>query len=269
MYEVPSQFGRLCVTESDEGRRSLWFGHGRVCQGVIELGGGACVGLPYVAVALAAMTIAPVLDRVLVIGLGAGMIPRFVHAHLPDTRIDVVEIDPVVVEVASRFFALEPDARLQVHVDDGRRYLDRCEARYDAIVLDGYGLHEVPSHLSTREFLALVRRALAPQGVVVANVWGDVSQRHHACTLATYRDGFAQVHVLDVATLANKIVLARADAGALTREQLVARARAFSAAHRLPLELADHVYAVRGVDELGADLRILHDGEGELFAGSR
>jgi spermidine synthase len=146
-----------------------------------------------------------------------------------------------------------------VHIADGRQFIVDSARRYDAIFLDGYGLHEVPTHLSTREFLAAVRAALQPGGVVVANVWGDSSSRFHACTLATYRDGFAEVHVLDVATLASKIVLALAEPIALTREQLVARARAVSRARQLPLDLGDHVLGMHGVDELALHGSVLHD----------
>jgi hypothetical protein len=44
--------------------------------------------------------------------------------------VDVVEIDPVVVEVARSHFGLIEDARLRVHVDDGRRFVERAEARW-------------------------------------------------------------------------------------------------------------------------------------------
>ncbi len=247
IYETPARFGPLGVTESG-GRRSLWFGRGRVCQGTVELGRVECSSLPYVPVALAALTIVQPLERVLIVGLGAGVIPRFLHAFVPDLRIDVVEIDPVVVEVAERFFELEQDARLQVHVDDGRHYIGECDARFDAIILDGYGLHEVPSHLSTLEFLAAVRAALRPHGAVVANLWGDSKVRHHECMVATHREAFAEVHVLDVAPLGNTIVLALPRRLALGREALIAAARGFSAAHRLPLDLGDHVHAMRAVE---------------------
>ncbi|MFV8752306.1 spermidine synthase [Nannocystaceae bacterium ST9] len=241
IHEQRAEFGPLSVTESGEGRRSLWFGRGRVCQGVVELGRIGCVGMPYVAVAIAALSVARGLDRVLVVGLGAGVLPRFLHAHLPRTQIDVVEIDPVVVAVAERFFEFETDAHLRVHVADGRDYLASCDARHDAIILDGHGLHEVPSQLSTPEFLATTRAALRPGGVVVANVWGEAGSRHHECTLAKYRDAFAQVHVLDVDTLANKILLALPEPLALNRERLVAQARAFSIEHGFPIDLGDHV----------------------------
>ncbi len=261
VFEAPSTFGDLSVTESADGWRSLWFGKGRVCQGVVELGRVGCSGLPYLAVALAGLAWVRELRSVSVVGLGAGVLPRFLHAYLPELEIDVVEIDPLVVEVAERFFEFETDAKLRVHVGDGRDFITRCTSRYDAIVLDGYGLHEVPSHLSTLEFLLATRAALRPGGLVVANLWGDSSSRYHACTLATYAEAFAQIEVLDVGTLANKIVLALPESSALGREGLIARAREFSRVHRLPLDLGDHVQAMQGLAELGPLGCVLRDCE--------
>jgi spermidine synthase len=260
LFEVPAAFGDLSVTESSDGRRSLWFGKGRVCQGVVELGRIDCSGMPYVALALAGLTLPTELREVLAVGLGAGVLPRFLRAYVAEASIDVVEIDPVVVDVATRFFELEQDDRLHVHVADGRQFIADATRRYDAIFLDGYGLHEVPTHLSTREFLAAVRAALRPGGVVVANVWGDSSCHFYDCTLATYRDVFAQVYVLDVVTLANKIVLALPESITLTREQLIARARAFSLERQLPLDLGDHVVGMHRVDELARG-KVLRDHE--------
>jgi spermidine synthase len=261
LFEVPAAFGDLSVTESSDGRRSLWFGRGRVCQGVVDLGRVDCSGMPYVAVALAGLTLPNALRDVLAVGLGAGVLPRFLHAYVSEATIDVVEIDPVVVDVAERFFEFERDDRLHVHVADGRQFIADSTRLHDAIVLDGYGLHEVPTHLSTREFLAAARAALRPGGVVVANVWGDSSCHFYECTLATYCDVFAQVYVLDVVTLANKIVLALPQPITLTREQLIARARAFSLARQLPLDLGDHVLGMHVVDEFALRGTVLRDHE--------
>jgi len=257
VVELPSQFGPLGVTESPDGRRSLWVGRGRVCQGVVEPGRVGCGGLPYAALVLAGLSLPARHERALVIGLGAGVIPRFLHTYLPDIQVDVVEIDPVVVEVARRYFAVEPDARLHVHVDEGRRFVMACEQRYDAIVLDGYGLHEVPAQLSTCEFLQRVRTLLRPGGVVLGNLWGDASVRHHARMLASYVEVFGRVALLHGASRENTIVLARRAGGVPTRDELALLAREFSCKHGLPLELGE---VVCRLDTLGAvDAEVLRD----------
>ena len=113
----------------------------------------------------------------LYIGLGGGSAPKRAWRDFPQLSIDVVELDPVVRDVAYRWFGLPRDERLRVHVDDGRRFLRRTDRQWDAIVLDAYYSDSVPFHLTTREFLELVRSRLRPGGVVAANVIGAVRGR--------------------------------------------------------------------------------------------
>src|SRR5450759_3529900 len=61
--------------------------------------------------------------RVLVIGLGGGVLPKRIWHDYPDVQVDVVELDPQIVEVARRYFDLPQDERLRVTVADGREYV--------------------------------------------------------------------------------------------------------------------------------------------------
>ncbi|GAQ85556.1 S-adenosyl-L-methionine dependent methyltransferases [Klebsormidium nitens] len=56
--------------------------------------------------------------RVLVIGLGGGGLPMFLHNHLP-LRVKVVELDPVVAQMAQRHFGFVEDDRMQLEIGDG------------------------------------------------------------------------------------------------------------------------------------------------------
>ncbi|HVS19678.1 MAG TPA: fused MFS/spermidine synthase, partial [Planctomycetota bacterium] len=114
-------------------------------------------------------------------------------------RVEAVEIDPVVTEIARRDFGLR-EAEARVHHADGRRFLVANEKRYDAIVLDAFGSSSIPFHLATREAFALVASRLAPDGVLAINVeavgWDDVLVRSFAATL---RESFAHVLALPIA----------------------------------------------------------------------
>lgn len=58
-----------------------------------------------------------------VIGLGAGLLPMFLHRCLPILDIDVVELDSVVVDLARKYFDFREDEHLKVHVTDGIKYV--------------------------------------------------------------------------------------------------------------------------------------------------
>jgi spermidine synthase len=114
----------------------------------------------------------PGVKRILVVGLGAGSIPKRFTRDYADVTIDTVELDPAVVDVAKRFFEVKEDARHRIAVQDGRVFLRRADAKYDLIILDAYFAEGIPFHLATKEFLEIVRDHLAPGGVVVSNIIG-------------------------------------------------------------------------------------------------
>ncbi|CAN4120822.1 unnamed protein product [Withania somnifera] len=62
--------------------------------------------------------------RSVVIGLGAGLLPMFLHKHLTFAEIEVLELDPVVVDLARDYFDFRDDERLKVHVTDGLKYVE-------------------------------------------------------------------------------------------------------------------------------------------------
>jgi len=131
--------------------------------------------------------------RMLVLGLGGGVIPRDMRYYFPDAEIDVVDIDPEIPHIAKEFFAFSEDGKLKVHVDDGRMFIKKQLRRdpvpkYDIIILDAFNGDYIPFHLMTKEFLQEVQRVLDDDGVVVANVF--YSNRLFDAEFKTFLDVF-------------------------------------------------------------------------------
>ncbi|MEO5575058.1 MAG: fused MFS/spermidine synthase [Gaiellaceae bacterium] len=136
--------------------------------------------------------------RILYIGLGGGSAPKRTWRDFPATRIEVVELDPEVVEIAYKYFELPRDPRLRVEVEDGRRFLAGNDGPWDAIVIDAFYSDSIPFHLATREFLELARSRLTPGGVVATNIIGAVrgtDSRLFRSMLRTYRAVFPTVAI--------------------------------------------------------------------------
>ena len=156
--------------------------------------------------------------RILMIGLGGGSAPKRMWRDFPELELEVVELDPVVRDVAYRFFELPRSPRLRVTVEDGRRYLQRNSERWDAIMVDAYFSDALPFHLTTVEFLELARSRLNPGGVIVSNVIGSVAgegSKLFRSMYKTYRAVFPTVTVhpvnefgSDAELLKNLIVVA-------------------------------------------------------------
>jgi spermidine synthase len=135
---------------------------------------------------------------------GAGFtFPREYLRAYPQARINVVEIDPQMTEIARRFFRLQDDPRLSITHRDGRVFLDRAPAgAYDVVLMDAFGsLFNVPYQLTTVEAVREISRVLAPDGVVIFNlgsaITGDGSKFLQA-ELKTYQEIFPHVYLFKV-----------------------------------------------------------------------
>jgi len=149
------------------------------------------------------LTALPVLARpearsMLVIGLGGGIaveaVPRSVE------RIDVVELEPEVVEAnraLSAVRARDPlaDPRIRLLLNDARGALALSQERYDAIVSQpSHPWTAGASHLYTREFFALARDRLTPEGVLLQWIGpGFVDADLLRILVATLEDVFPHV----------------------------------------------------------------------------
>jgi spermidine synthase len=118
----------------------------------------------------------PVIDEVesmLVLGGAALTLPVEFQRRRPDMEISVVEIDPVVTELAGRYFAYGQAPRPNIHVvhQDARIFLRASRETFDVVYLDVFDhLLTVPWTMVTEEALRDIERRLAPDGLFVANI---------------------------------------------------------------------------------------------------
>ncbi|KAI9075741.1 hypothetical protein K1719_042227 [Acacia pycnantha] len=65
--------------------------------------------------------------KAVIVGLGAGLLPMFLHRCIPFMHIEAVELDPVIVDIARGYFNFAEDERLKVHVADGIQFVNDIE----------------------------------------------------------------------------------------------------------------------------------------------
>lgn len=259
LHESRSAHNRLIVTEEMANVRSLRFEPGGAYQSLVHVGDPLDLIMPYTRAVMISLALVESPRRVLVVGLGGGSMPMFLRALFPDAIIDAVELDPAVVEVAREFFAFREDARLRVHVADGREFVERAVGRYDLVFLDAYGPSEIPRHLATVEFLRAVRSRLAEGGVAVGNVWESVQNPLYGAMARSYATAFDQLCVLTIPHSLNRVFLARGAAQESIERELRARAAAVEARHRLPFELRP--FLEQGCKGAAAGEGVLRDGD--------
>jgi hypothetical protein len=113
----------------------------------------------------------PRLDRVGLIGLGAGSLACYAEAGQHWTYF---EIDPAVVRIARdpALFTFYDDcpARLDVVLGDARLTLARGDERFGVLVVDAFNSDAIPLYLLTREALRVYRARLSEDGLLAFNI---------------------------------------------------------------------------------------------------
>ena len=184
LLEKDSVYHRIRVHE-DASWRYLRFD--RSLQGGMLLKDPTISPLRYTDYVHLAWLFTPSIQRMLVVGLGAGSIPKSFLRSYPQVLMDSVELDPVVVDVARQYFAVPEGPRHRIIVQDGRQYVRRTEGLYDVILMDAYFAEGIPFHLVTREFFQQVKAKLTPGGVVVANIVGALGGPNSKLFRAIYK----------------------------------------------------------------------------------
>jgi len=240
LYEGQTMSGLTRVTQDRNGIRTLRFGKYGTRQSVVKMGDLDYLGLPYAKSAMIGPAFTEHLDRILVLGVGAGNIPMFLRKHYSDAQIDVIDIDPQIITLAKQYFNFLEDDLLHAHAQDGRAFIENVQKPYDLIFLDAYMAAGIPKHLATKEFLLSLKKALKPSGAIIANMWSTPKVNpHYRSMLRTYQEVFHEVHTLRVPTAGNKIVIALPQLRGVTLNTIAQRAQLISLQKQLPFDLSE------------------------------
>ena len=182
------------------------------------------------------------ITSVVMIGLGGGSAQRsFVH-YYPNVRVETVEIDPVVHEVAKAFFAFKESERQKVNIEDGRVFLRRSQAKFDLLIVDAYVQNRygssIPQHLATKEFFQIANERLNTNGIVAYNVIGTTGGWRSGIIGAIYKTlkaVYPQVYVFPCRTTQNVVLLATKATGRVELAALNARADQMIKSERIRL----------------------------------
>ncbi len=127
--------------------------------------------------------------KVLLIGLGAASLTKFLYHNYPLAKLTVVEIEPRVVAAARQFFKLPEDPkRLNIVIADGARYVAETDKTWDLILVDGFDEDARPGELDTLPFYQMCRARLNDNGVMAVNLLGR--SRGYSASLARMREAF-------------------------------------------------------------------------------
>lgn len=238
LFNQKSPYNRVIVTQSPDGVRYLRFdSESNPVQSAYDTRHPDRLVAIYSRAVMGGLAIVPRPQKILVIGLGGGSISKFLHQHFPEALVQSVELDPVVIEAAKRFFDFREDEHNKAFAGDGRAFLEKSKDRYDLIMLDAFGPDSAPHALITREFLKLAREHLSDGGLVVANIQGPAVNKLYSSMLLTYQDVFAELHIIKAPGHENRIFLASPRKLGLFKDRLITLAAQVQAREHFDFDL--------------------------------
>lgn len=105
---------------------------------------------------------------VLILGMGTGTYANQCLKYYDGIRVEGVEIDRKITDLAHRYFELPETVGVTTY--DGRAFLQAVDKKYDVIMVDAYQDITIPFQMSSVEFFTMVREHLKQDGVMVVNM---------------------------------------------------------------------------------------------------
>src|SRR5512143_1028000 len=148
------------------------------------------------------------IKRVAIVGLAAGTTARQMTAVYGNIPIDGFEIDPKIVEVGQKYFAMNMP-NLNIVIGDGRWNLEQSPYKYDIIAVDAYRPPYIPPHMTTQEFFQIAADHLTDDGVLTINSASVPGDRRLINGLATTMGTiFPSIYTLDIPGSLNTMIFA-------------------------------------------------------------
>lgn len=117
------------------------------------------------------MAVHPQVEKILVIGGGEGGVVRELAKYDTVEQIDVVEADPLLVEVCRKYFPQMAcslnDPRVHIYHEDGLRFIRSKSDAYDLIIIDSPNPFGAGEGLFTKEFYGNCFNALHEDGIMI------------------------------------------------------------------------------------------------------
>lgn len=171
LFKTETKYFNIEVRENHQGLRQLIFLPYLGAQSIWDPKHPKKVFSPSLKTLCATLAVSDQMPKqYLFLGMGAGIMPRFIHRHFPAAKIDIVELDPAIPRIAEQYFGFKPNSQTTIITADARVYINKCTKHYDVIIVDVYNAKMVPFQVTTEEFFSRLKACLKPQGIAGVNL---------------------------------------------------------------------------------------------------
>ena len=117
--------------------------------------------------------------KVLILGMGMGSVPFILQEiHQKHFEYDLVEIDPVIIDMAQKYTLNHYQLQCNIHCTDAYSFVEQCNSKFDMIIVDLFIDDLVPEHFETQSFLVNLKKIMHGDTLLIFNRLSNHKMNH-------------------------------------------------------------------------------------------
>ena len=207
IYHDKNKFGDVFVVENKNKRCMTFDPQCHRMQSCIDLNNPNYIIFKYIKIIMSSLflTNTPPKD-ILIVGAGCGMLGNIMNKIIPTAKINMVEINPLVIKIAKKYFNFKTNENINVKIMDGYKFImNSPAAKYDLVILDVSSKDYTPKKFLTVKLVENVKRILKNGGVVAVNT--QLNSSYSEIHNSIYSEVFGEYK--DVIIVKNRLIFTK------------------------------------------------------------
>ncbi|KAL9411310.1 hypothetical protein AB3S75_044996 [Citrus x aurantiifolia] len=160
--------------------------------------------------------------KAVVIGLGAGLLPMFLHECMPFVGIEAVELDLTMLNLAEDYFGFTQDKSLKVHITDGIKFVREMKSSSATDEMSVVHGNEITSN-NTRPCNGNCTAPNARVDILIIDVDSPDSSSGMTCPAADFVEGSFLLTVKDALSEQGLFIVNLVSRSQATKDMVISR----------------------------------------------
>jgi spermidine synthase len=170
-------------------------------------------------------------EELLLIGLGGGSMVHYINHFFPKTNLDIVDIDPEILNISKKYFALNPNPKTKIYIEDAFSFISKTPKKYNIIFMDAFlkpssetDSTGIAKKFKEKEFYKNLKSKLKENGLVVFNINSNETLSED---IEKIREEFNHIYKFQKNQSGNLIVIASMNKEKISKDAILKKAKLF------------------------------------------